>query len=80
MKFNVAKYHSKKVTRHFTDKQYRFDYSLHQQTLEEVQSVKYLGITITNNIDWGQQLSEITANATKTLGFLRRNLHLHLGR
>ena len=32
------------------------------------------GITITDNIDWGQHVSEISYKATKTLGFLRRNL------
>ena len=31
---------------------------------------------ITDNLDWGQHFSEITCNATKTLGFLRRNLAL----
>lgn len=62
------------MIRHLADKQYRFDCTLHQQTLEEVQSAKHLGITITNNLDWGQHISEITANATRTLGFLRRNL------
>ena len=51
-----------------------FDYSLHNQTLENVQSAKYLGITISDNMDWGQQISEISSKATKTLGFLRRNL------
>ena len=35
---------------------------------------KYLGITISDNMDWGQHISEISSNATKTLGFLRRNL------
>ena len=39
-----------------------------------VQSAKYLGITITDNMDWGQHVSEISSNATKTLGFHRRNL------
>ena len=48
--------------------------TLHQQTLENIQSAKYLGITITENIDWGQHISDISSNATKTLGFLRRNL------
>ena len=47
-----------------------FDYLLHNETLENVQSAKYLGITITDNMNWGQHISE----ATKTLGFLRRNL------
>ena len=38
-----------------------------------VQSEKYLGITITDDMDWGQHVSEISSKATKTLGFLRRN-------
>ena len=74
MKFNVAKCHSMRVTRHQHHKQILFDYSLHNQTLENVQRAKYLGITITDNMDWGQHVSEISSKATKTLGFLRRNL------
>ena len=71
MKFSVAKCHSRRLTRHLTDKQYRFDYRLHQQTLEEVQSAKYLGITITNSFDRGEHISVIATNTNKTLGFLR---------
>ena len=71
MKFNVAKCHSMRVTRHQHHKQILFDYSLHNQTLENVQSANYLGITITDNMDWGQHVSEISS---KALGFLRRNL------
>ena len=63
-----------RVTRHQHHKQFLFDYSLHNQTLENVQSAKYLGITITDNMDWGQHVSEISSKATNTLGFLRRNL------
>ena len=74
MKFNVAKCHSMRVTRHQHHKQILFDNSLHNQTLENVQSAKYLGITILDNMDWGQYISEISSKATKTLGFLRRNL------
>ena len=48
--------------------------SSHQQTLEQVRFAKYLGLTITNNLEWGQHVSEISCKATKTLGFLRRNL------
>ena len=53
MKFNVAKCHSMRVTRHQHHKQILFDYSLHNQTLENVQSAKYLGITVSYNMDWG---------------------------
>ena len=72
--FNVAKCHSLRVTRHQHHKPILFDYSLHNQTLENVQSAKYLGITIIDNMDWGQHVSEISSKATKTLGFFRRNL------
>ena len=33
-----------------------------------------LVITIANNLDWGQHISEVAAKATRILGFLRRNL------
>ena len=72
MQFNVAKCHSMRVTRHLPDKHIIFDYTLQQQKLEQVQSAKYLEITITDNLDWGQHVSKISCKATKTMGFLRR--------
>ena len=71
---NVAKCHSMRVTWHQHHKHIHFDYSLHNQTLENFQSAKYLGITISDNMDLGQHISEISSEATKTLGFLCRNL------
>ena len=71
---NVAKCHSMRVTRHLPSNQIHFNYSLHQQTSEQVQSAKYLGITITDNLEWGQHVAEISSKAT--LGFLRRSLAL----
>ena len=41
-----------------------------QPNLEDVQSTKYLGITITENMNWGQHISELFSKATTTLGFL----------
>ena len=76
MKFNVAECHSMRVTRHLPSNQIHFNYSLLQQTLEQVRSAKYLGLTITDDLEWGQHISEISCKATKTLGFLRRNLAL----
>ena len=63
-----------RVTRHYSHKQIIHDYTLHQQTLENVQSAKYLGTTITENMDRGKHISDISSKATKTLGLLRRNL------
>ena len=34
--------------------------------------LKYLGVLITDDLDWGQHINEITSKATKTLGFLHR--------
>ena len=42
--------------------------------MEQVQSAKYLGITISDDFDWGQHISEISSKATKTFDFLRCNL------
>ena len=80
MKFNVAKCHSMRVTRHLPENQIKFDYTLHQQKLEQVQSAKYLGITITMGIFLILQITWIGVNIShvkqKTMGFLRSNLAL----
>ena len=78
MKFNVtsSKCHSMRVTRLHQSNHIQFSYTLHQQTLEQVQTAKYLDLTITDNRDWGQHISEITCKAIMTLGFIRRNLAL----
>ena len=65
-----------RVTRHLHENQIQFEYSLHQQKLEQVQSAKYLSITFTDNLDWSQHVSEISCKGTKTMGFFRRNLAL----
>ena len=62
--------------RHLPENQIQFENSLDQQKLEKVQSAKYISITISDNLDWGQHVSEISCKATKTMGFLRRNLAL----
>ena len=53
MEFNVAKCHSMRLTRHQNHKQILFDYSLHNQTLENAQTAQYLGITISDKMDSG---------------------------
>ena len=78
MKFNVAKYRSMRVTRHQHQKQIPFDYSLHNQTLENVKSTQYLGITITDNMDWGQHISETLEQLRHLVSFAGTWL-LHLG-
>ena len=63
-----------RLTQHYSHKEIIHDCTLYQQTLENVQSAKYLGMTITENMDWGQHISDISFKATTTIGFHRRNL------
>ena len=57
-------------------RQFNSSYQLHGHTLEAVTSAKYLGLTFTNKLQWDQHISNITNKASKTLGFLRRNLKI----
>ena len=58
-----------RVTRHPPHKQI-----VHGYTLHNVPSAKYLGVEITDDLEWDQHIYEITSKATKTLGFLGRNM------
>ena len=42
--------------------------------LENAESIKYLGVTVTNDLKWNTHNSNICTKANRTLGFLRRNL------
>ena len=44
--------------------------------LENVDSIKYLGVTITNDLKSNTYITNICTKANRTLGFLRRNLFL----
>ena len=49
-------------------------YTLEGTVLENVDSIKYLGVTITNDLKWNTHINNICSKANRTLGFLRRNL------
>ena len=74
MEFSVARCCSVGVTRRPPGGHVQFDCTLHQQGLEQVQSARCLGITISDDLGWGQRVSWVSSRATRTLGFLRRNL------
>ena len=46
-------------TIHPIPKQIIHDYSLHNQVLENVPSAKYLGITVTDDLDWSQHINNV---------------------
>ena len=58
-----------------TDKKIHASYTLEGTVLENVESIKYLGVTITNDLQWNTHVSNICTKANRTLGFLRRNLY-----
>ena len=49
-------------------------YTLHGHVLESVDSAKYLGVHISNDMSWRTHVNQTAAKACGTLGFLRRNL------
>ena len=51
-----------------------FKYTLKGTELEQLDSIKYLGVNITSNLHWGKHVDEICNKAYKILGLLRRNL------
>ena len=49
-------------------------YTLEGTVLENVESIKYLGVTITSDLKWNSHFRNVFSKANRTLGFLRRNL------
>ena len=51
-----------------------FQYTLKGETLENVSSTPYIGVFLSENLEWETHINKITSEANSTLGFLRRNL------
>ena len=49
-------------------------YKLEGTVLENVESIKYLGVTITKDLKWNTYISNVCTKANRTLGLFRRNL------
>ena len=47
---------------------------MNNQVVEGIRSTKYLGVTITDKLQWGEHISNISGAANRMLGFLWRNL------
>ena len=63
-----------RVTQHYSFNQILLDYTLHTQIWKMFNPHNYSCITITENIDPGQHISDISSKATAALGDLSRNL------
>ena len=52
-----------------------FNYTLHNHILEVTKDSKYIGVTFSSDLSWNNHISNISAKANRTIGFLRRNIH-----
>ena len=55
-------------------KNLEFEYTLKGETLMNVSSTPYLGVCLSETLEWEAHINRITSKANSTLGFLRRNL------
>ena len=74
MRFQPVKCNMMQLTRKRI-KKIHASYALEGTDLENVESIKYLGVRTTSDLRWNTYVSNVCTKANRTLGFLRRNLH-----
>ena len=74
MRFQPVKCNMMQLTRKQI-KKIHASYTLEGTDLENVETIKYLGVTITSDMRWNTHVSNVCTKANRTLGFLRRNLY-----
>ena len=73
MRFQPVKCNIMQITRKRI-KKINASYNLEGAVLDNVENIKYLGITITNDLKWNTQVGNICTKVNRILGFLRRYL------
>ena len=72
MRFQLVKCNMMQLTKMHSKIQ--ASYTLEGTVLENVESIKYLGVTITSDLKWHAHIRNVCTKANRTLGFLRQNL------
>ena len=72
MQFNPGKCTILTIS-HGTPKYQKF-YTLCGQILQHSSEAKYLGVTLSSDLQWSKHIQDITSKCSSTLGLLRRNL------
>ena len=72
MRFNPAKCNIMRVSRKRSP--FLHPYTLSGQVLGEVEDTKYLGVTLSDNLDWSKHITTTTTKANARLSFIKRNL------
>ena len=73
MRFQPVKCNMMQLTRKDLNK-IQASFTLEGAVLENVDNIKYIGVTITNDLKWNTHISNIGTKANRTLGFLRQTL------
>ena len=73
MRFQPVKCNMMQLTRKHLN-EIQTSYTVEGTALENVDNIKYLAVTITNDLKWNTHISNICTKANRTLGFLRRTL------
>ena len=73
MRFQPKKCNMFRITK--KRKPINFDYTLEGSALVFASSIKYLGVTITHDLNWNKHINNICNKAYRTLDLLKRNLN-----
>ena len=74
MRFQPVTCNIMQITKKRTNK-IEVSYTLEDTVLENVDSIKYLAVTITHDLRWNTHISNMCTKANRAPGFLRRNLY-----
>ena len=72
MRFNAGKCEVMHIRRRNNYNSYM--YQLNGHVLQTVNETKYLGVWVANDLKWSPHINRATGRASRSLGFLRRNL------
>jgi len=73
MCFNTKKYHMLNISR--KRQKHCLHYRYGQEALSVVDSYPYLGVTISSDLRWHEHINNRSAEATRTLNFVRLNIY-----
>ena len=76
MQFHPEKCQVLRVTKKTKTNTIDASYTLHGHTLEVVDHVKYLGVTISGDLRWDKHISNVVNKANSTLAVLKRNVRV----
>ena len=71
MEFNPSKCQVLHISRH--RRPIKQPYTMHGKVLDSIDHARYLGVDISSDLNFNHHINRVTANASKSLGFLKGN-------